>query len=156
MLTAHVASTGGSVLHAVDANKRRIFVHQDECEFEVGDCLPGDRIEIAEVVSTPKGAKGFTARWIGRPEREPERELEAEVTHVDRRKMFGFVRPDGAPDRARSGRNPDDVLFHISGAVDYRGLAGSEIFDRVVVGCRLRGVVRETFRGSRLVDYEPA
>jgi hypothetical protein len=158
MVEAHVASTGGSFLHAVDNLQRRIFVHQEECDFEIGNVQRGDRIRIHETMSTPKGIKGFRAKFVGRPEATEQVEVEAEVIHIDREKKYGFARPVGSPLRGTPthGRNPDDIIFHISGAHDYRGMLGSNLFERLSRGCVLRGVVRETFRGKRLESYEIA
>jgi cold shock CspA family protein len=144
MYQARLATINREFCHALDNNGDRIFIHQSEADFHVGEANVGDLVEIGEIEEGPKGLRGRQVRWLERPAPET---LTGTVAHIDHTKKYGFLRPEGATGIG-TNRSHDDLMFHQSDCGDYDG-QHSPTFDSLVRGDAVTGIVHDTPRGKR-------
>jgi len=121
----------------------RVFVHQNESDFEIADCQPGDIIDV-DVEEQTKGSLRLRAVWATWVERPAADVVEGAVLNVVPHRGMAFMIPDGASAK---------VFLHVTHFLDYGGV-DSPSFSSLVPGQRVRCVRRASERGDRGYQIE--
>jgi hypothetical protein len=119
----------------------RIWVHRNECQFDMADAAPFDLVDIKTITDTPRGPVGQKCVWLERPETPTF--VGTVVVLIGRPRAVGFIRPDNAVVDPLAKKSPDDVMFAVVSLVDV------STFDSLAVGDRLRGAYVVSDDGRR-------
>jgi len=77
----------------VESDQGRIFCHQNDCNFVLGDLERHDILDIGDIEPTPKGPRGHAVSFIERPPAPPR--VFGRVTGINARGFAFLMTDDG-------------------------------------------------------------